>query len=303
MTNTTATIDDLTLLLEVVEAGGYSAASARGKVSKSRLSRRIARLELQVGAVLIKRDSRHFEVTEVGEQVLEYARTIRDSATKAFDVVSDKRGVPSGSLSVACPVAMATVLLAKFASEFLQKYPLVKLSVTTTTGMVESLAERHDIVIHPSSVPLADTNMVARRLQLSRFMLVCAPDRAPYIEDPNQLSDVDVIGWDYMDSKGQWHLVHTDGRNVQVSVKPRFCSDNLLVIREAALAGYGVAPMSELLCGEDLATQRLKVVAPGWGPPSAMLYAIYRSRLTLSVAGRTFIEEFERFLKDVYLAI
>lgn len=59
MTNTTATIDDLTLLLEVVEAGGYSAASARGKVSKSRLSRRIARLELQVGAVLIKRDSRH----------------------------------------------------------------------------------------------------------------------------------------------------------------------------------------------------------------------------------------------------
>ena len=156
-------IDDLALLLEVVEAGGFSAASVRCKIPKSRLSRRIARLEQQMGAALIKRDSRHFEVTELGRKVLEHAATIRDSARLAFGVVQDSRGEPAGELKVACPVAMATFLLARFAAGFVQRYPRVRLSVATTTGMVESLAERYDIVIHPSSVPLADTSMVARR--------------------------------------------------------------------------------------------------------------------------------------------
>ena len=300
MTISTATIDDLALLLEVVEAGGFSAASARCNIPKSRLSRRIARLELRIGAALIKRDSRHFEVTEIGHQVLAHAKTVRDGARMAFGVVSDTLGVPSGALRIACPVAMATALLAKFAAEFVRKYPLVKLSIATTTGMIESLAERHDIVIHPSSAPLADTSMVARRMQLSRFLLVSAPGLTPHIDDPHALSHVDVIGWDYMGSKDQWHLVHADGRSVNIAVRPRLTSDNLLVIREAALSGYGVAPLSDLLCAGDIAAGRLQVVAPGWCPPSATIYAFYRSRLALSVAGRTFIDEFEGFLQGVY---
>ncbi len=292
--------NDLVLLVEVVEAGGFSAASARCGIPKSRLSRRIARLEQQLGVALIKRDSRHFEVTDVGRQLLEHGARIRESASSAATVAQDSLGQPTGDLRVACPVALAAALLARFAVGFVQRYPLVRLSVVTTTGMVESLAERCDIVIHPSSVPLADTTMVARRMLMSRFVLVSAPGAVEPVDDPRALSQRDVIGWDYMGASDRWRLTHDDGRNVDIAVSPRLSSDNLLVLREAVLAGWGVAPMATLMCAADIAAGRLQVVAPGWAPPPAQLYAVYASRRTLSIAGRAFIEEFEGFLREVY---
>ena len=292
--------NDLVLLVEVVEAGGFSAASARCGIPKSRLSRRIARLEQQLGVALIKRDSRHFEVTDVGRQLLEHGARIRESASSAATVAQDSLGQPTGDLRVACPVALAAALLARFAVGFVQRYPQVRLSVVTTTGMVESLAERCDIVIHPSSVPLADTTMVARRMLMSRFVLVSAPGAVEPVDDPRALSQRDVIGWDYMGASDRWRLTHDDGRSVDIAVSPRLSSDNLLVLREAVLAGWGVAPMATLMCAADIAAGRLQVVAPGWAPPPAQLYAVYASRRTLSIAGRAFIEEFEGFLREVY---
>ena len=295
-----AAADDLVLLVEVVEAGGFSAASARCGIPKSRLSRRIARLEQQLGMPLIKRDSRHFEVTDLGRQLLEHGARIRESASSALTVAQDSRGQPTGDLRVACPVALATALLARFAAGFVQRYPLVRLSVVTTTGRVESLAERYDIVVHPSSVPLADTSMVARPMLVSRFVLVSAPGAVEPVEDPRALSQRNVIGWDYMGASDRWRLTHEDGRSVDVAVSPRLSSDNLLVLREAVLAGWGVAPMATLMCAADVAAGRLQIVAPGWAPPPAQLYAVYGSRRTLSTAGRAFVAEFEGFLREVY---
>ncbi len=295
--------DDLVLLFEVVEAGGFSAASARCGIPKSRLSRRIARLEQQLGVALIKRDSRHFDVTDVGRKLLEYGARIRENAGTAFGVAQDSLGQPTGELRVACPVAMAVALLARFAVGFVGRYPLVRLSVVTTTGMVESLAERCDIVIHPAAVPLADTSMVARPLLMTRFVLVCAPGAVAPVEDPRTLAQCDVIGWDYLGATDTWHLTHEDGRSVDVAVSPRLSSDNLLVLREAVLAGWGVAPMATLMCAADVAAGRLQIVAPGWAPPPAQLYAVYGSRRSLSVAGRAFIGEFEEFLREVYRVV
>ena len=135
---------------------------------------------------------------------------------------------------------------------------------------------------------------------MSRFVLVSAPGAVEPVDDPRALSQRDVIGWDYMGASDRWRLTHDDGRNVDIAVSPRLSSDNLLVLREAVLAGWGVAPMATLMCAADIAAGRLQVVAPGWAPPPAQLYAVYASRRTLSIAGRAFIEEFEGFLREVY---
>jgi DNA-binding transcriptional LysR family regulator len=109
-----------------------------------------------------------------------------------------------------------------------------------------------------------------------------------------------VIGWEFMGPHDHWHLVHADGGSVDVEVTPRLVSDNLLVLREAALEGLGIAPMSTLLCAGDIAAGRLQVVAPGWSPPPATLYAIYASRGSLSTAGRVFIDDFASYLSAAY---
>jgi DNA-binding transcriptional LysR family regulator len=293
-------IDDLVLLAAVVEAGGFSAASARTGIPKSRLSRRIAALEQRLGVPLLQRDSRHFEVTETGRQMAEQGARIRDGAEAAWAIARDSRGEPSGHLSVACPVAMAATLLAPFVAEFARDHARVRLSIHTTTGMVETLAERHDIVIHPAAVPLPDSRMVARRLYLAPFALVRAPSATPAPREPQELAACDLLGWDYMGPQQRWRLVHEDGREVEVPVAPRLVCDNLLVLQNAVRAGWGIAPMSTLMCRADVAAGKLEIVLPGWSPPPATMYAVYLSRNALSLAGRLFIDRLAAHLQKVY---
>ncbi len=293
-------VEDLVLLAEVVEAGGFSAASARCGVPKSRLSRRVAHLEQRLGIALIRRDARHFEVTEVGRQLASQGMAIRALAQQAENVVGDLQDEPTGTLAVACPVAIATFVLPRFVSAFIRRYPRVTLTISTTTGMVESLAERFDVVIHPAARQLPDSTMIARRLHVAPFVLVRAAGLGPALDDPMALTQCEVLGWEYLGSQTRWNLVHTDGRCLQVPVTPRLISDNLVVLLEAALAGSGVAPMSTLLCADDLAAGRLEVVSHGWSPPAAVLYAVHASRPAVSMAARVFIDELRAFLEAAY---
>ncbi|NRF70616.1 LysR family transcriptional regulator [Aquincola sp. S2] len=287
------TVEELILLAEVVEAGGFSAASGRTGIPKSRLSRRIAKLEERLGVGLIRRDSRHFEVTELGRQLYERACTIRESAVEAVGLAQDSVGEPTGLLRVACPVALATSLVTRIAASFVRQYPRVQLALTTTLGAADTLAERFDVIIHPSVGALPDSDMVARRLGVAQYALVATPELADTLalHDPEQLAGAETIGWDFMGRRGRWHLAGPAGRTADVNVSERLYSDNLLVVRAAVLEGAGVAPMSRFLCQSDIDAGRLQVVLPGWGPPPLTLYAIYGSRRALSTAGGRFINE------------
>ena len=205
--------------------------NARCGVPKSRLSRRVAHLEQRIGIALIRRDERHFEVTEVGRQLASQGMAIRALAQQAENVVGDLQDEPTGTLAVACPVAIATFVLPRFVSAFIRRYPRVTLTISTTTGMVESLAERFDVVIHPAARQLPDSTMIARRLHVAPFVLVRAAGLGPALDDPMALTQCEVLGWEYLGSQTRWNLVHTDGRCLQVPVTPRLISDNLGVLR------------------------------------------------------------------------
>jgi DNA-binding transcriptional LysR family regulator len=293
MTTLMGTVEELILLAEVVEAGGFSAASGRTGIPKSRLSRRIAKLEERLGVGLIRRDSRHFEVTELGQQLYQRACTIRESALSAVGLAQDSHGEPNGLLRVACPVALAAAFVARIAAAFVRQHPRVQLALTTTLGSADTLTERFDVIIHPSVGTLPDSDMVARRLGIGAYALVAAPALADglSLQEPDQLAEVPTIGWDFMGRRGRWHLVGPGGRTADVKISEQLYSDNLIVVRAAALEGAGVAPLARAQCQPDIDAGRLRIVLPGWAPPPLTFYAIYPSRRALSTAGARFIND------------
>ncbi len=110
------------MLVEVVEAGGFSAASQRTGIPKSRLSRRIAALEERLGVALLMRNTRHFEVTEMGKEMFQRGLKIRDETRTALAMAQEGRGEPSGLLRVACPIALAWFLISDVAIAFARAY-------------------------------------------------------------------------------------------------------------------------------------------------------------------------------------
>jgi DNA-binding transcriptional LysR family regulator len=281
---------DLMMLVEVVEAGGFSAASQRTGIPKSRLSRRIAALEQRLGVALLMRNARHFEVTELGQEMFQRGLKIRDETRAALAMAQEGRNEPSGALRVACPIALASFLIADIAIAFARSHPRVCLTLKTTVG--STLDEHFDLIIQPARRTLADSSMVAQQLLASPYVLVASPTlikEAGFPADPRHPMEWPSIGWSFDEHAAKWTLSGPQGATAVVPVKPRLHSDSLLVIRKAAIAGIGVAQLPLVLCQKDIDEGALGIVAPGWAPLPMSIYALYPSRNHLTHAGRLFL--------------
>src|SRR6478609_6579639 len=100
-------LNDLQFFAIVVEHGGYAAAERALGIPKSRLSRRVAQLEADLGVRLLQRSTRKFAVTDVGQSVYRHAQSMLAEAQAARDAVDRVAAVPRGTVRVSCPVTLA----------------------------------------------------------------------------------------------------------------------------------------------------------------------------------------------------
>lgn len=285
--------DDLMALVAVVEAGGFNAASTRFDVPVSRLSRRVAALERKMGVALLLRDARRFRVTEVGLRTYQHGVALRAGMQDAMAHARNSLDEPGGHLRVACPMAMGVAVVGPLVLEFMRQHARVRITLESTDGRPAAFSDPVDLLIQPSTEPLRDSSLVARKLMDARYLLVAAPElhaALPNTAPPDGWPVVPAIGWTFAPQADFWSLVNAAGDSAELAVASRFASDNLLLIRDAALAGVGVAQLPPALCAADVAAGRLRVVAPGWSPACVSIYALYPSRRALTLAGRLFVE-------------
>lgn len=289
-------VDDLIALVLVVEAGGFNTASMRHNIPVSRLSRRIASLEKRLGVSLLVRSSRRFRVTEIGERMVQHGLAIRAETRNALAMAQDTLKEPAGHLRVSCPIVMATGLVGRLCIEFVKRHPKVTLTLDSTDGRPSPSGEAADLLIRPIIDELPDSTMVSRKLGDFPYALAATPALCESLGQPATpqalaaLPDgCPAIGWTFSPHPSRWLLRGPGDAEVELDVQPRFTSDSLLQIHQAALAGIGIARLPLALCGNDLAQGRLCLVAPGWAPPTISIHALYPSRRDLTLAGRQFL--------------
>lgn len=293
MSDLVPTVEELLLLVEVIEAGGFTAASAKTGIPKSRLSRRIMQLEERLSGCVIERNSRRFRVTELGWRLHEHGLLIRSETRAAMFSALERTSQPSGPLRIACPSVLAESLVTDIALEFALRYPRVRVELNTTYGFGKPMSAPNDLVIFPSLDTLPDSDMVAIKLADYPHLLVARSDcfaASDWPDTPLMLMDKAAIGWDGEKSSSTWLLMGPDNQSIDVRMSIRFCADNLLTLHRAVVAGLGVARLPAMLCNNQIEQGLLRVITPGWSPPPVSMYAQYSSRRSLSMAGRAFLE-------------
>ena len=299
-----ATVEELLLLVEVVDASGYRAASERTGIPRSSLSRRISALEDRLGVCLITRNSRRFEVTDMGRHLLQQGLNIREAAQVAISAAHDSAGVPSGDLRVACPMALSAVALGPMAVRFAKQHPRVRVFLSTTRGTSEALAQNFDIVIHPSSQALPDSDVVAQQLVQVPYGLFASPQLLQGSAKgmkPQELSDLEAIGWNSGDTRTAWLVQDEEGHSEEIRLQVRFVTDNLLAVKAACIAGLGVARLPVALAADALEKGGLVQLVPDWTLAKMSVYALYPSRRRLSLAGQQFLQWIKPTLETLVL--
>jgi DNA-binding transcriptional LysR family regulator len=246
-----------------------------------------------LGVTLLSRNARKFQVTDVGRRIYEHGLSMRAQAQNAVTIARESLDEPTGHLRVQCPMALGASLVGSLAIEFVRKYPRAAVTLVTTDGRTSAFSDPVDLLIQPSTKTLPDSSLVARKLVDSHYLLVASPallDGLRRPSAPQDLGGCPVIGWTFSTPVSRWLMAHPEQGRAEVAVEPRLTTDNLMLVRDAALAGVGIAQLPEVLCDADLRAGRLQVVLPGWAPPTITIHALFPSRRVLTPGGRTFLD-------------
>jgi DNA-binding transcriptional LysR family regulator len=260
---------DLETFVVVADAGGVSPAARRLGLPKSIVSRRLSRLEQELGAQLLTRTTRGAALTEAGATFREHAARVCAEMQAARDSIAPEGDV-RGLLRVSAPLSFGATHIAPVFAELARRHPRLQVHAAYSDKYVDLVAEGFDAAIRFGH--LADSSLVARRIRPIRGRVVASPayvaaHGAPQTPDEIPAHPALLQGtesWRFTVA-GSLHTVHPQGR---------FKADNGPALVAGALAGLGIAALPDFLIEEHLATGALVPLLVDYPMPEAGLYVV-----------------------------
>ena len=290
------------LFADVMAHKGFSAASRITGIPKSRISRRMARLEKDLGHQLIHRNSRKFSLTADGDVFLRHCRELRESARAAYDAMAQVHSEPRGTVRLSCPVTIAQSELSRALPRFLAQYPGIRLNVHVLNRPVDPVVEGVDLAIRVRPEIEDSSVLVARKLAVSRSLLAISPtllDAKHPVREPEDLAGFKTIAMSSAsDGEAHWDLEGPNGLRHTHVHQPNYIVDDLQMLIQATCQGSGLAMLPEYLCREELLKGGLVRMLPEWGTPTGILHVVYPARRTLVPAVRHLLDFLEATFLD-----
>ncbi|MBS0450408.1 MAG: LysR family transcriptional regulator [Proteobacteria bacterium] len=287
-------LNDMVYFAEVAERGGFAAAGRALGIPKSRLSRRVADLETQLGVQLLQRSTRSLSLTPAGELYLRHCVAMRDAAQAAAEAVAQVQTEPRGKVRITCPVTLAQSAVGPLLPRFMQRYPAVRVEMLTLNRPVDPVEEGVDIALRVRPVIEDSATLVAKNFGESRGMLVANPEmlrRQGPVQTPHDLERLDTVAMSAAgDGRAVMRLEGPGGAEYVLHHTPRYLVDDLATLQFAVLAGTGAGVLPDYMCRADLRNGRLREVLPGWGPHPGICHAVFPQRRALVPAVRKLID-------------
>jgi len=286
----------------VADTGSISGAAERLEVAKSAVSRRLRDLETHLGVELLHRTTRHLALTPSGEAFYHRARRLLADLDEAEEAVTREHGELTGTLRVAAPLSFGLMHLQPAVAAFMTMHPGVEFDLDLDDRESDLVGEGFDLGLRLAQLP--DSTLIARKLAPIRNVAVASPDylaRRGTPTHPADLADHDCLVysnvpesrvWGYHDARGRWQSVR--GRR-------RLRVNNGDFLREAAIAGAGVAIEPTFIVHRAVADGRLVPILTDVAWPEIGAYAVYPQTRHLSARVRAFVDFLaERFAGDPY---
>ncbi|NDZ18552.1 LysR family transcriptional regulator [Variovorax sp. WS11] len=292
-------IRELDVFLRVTEETSFSAAARSLDCDPSTVSKLIQRLEDRLQVRLFHRTSRVLKLTREGQQFLESAHRVMDALEEAENGLTQSRAVASGVLRINSPLLIAQHQLSPLVPEFLEKHPGMRVEFILTGTPIDLFENQIDISFQSGNIP--DSSMVARRIATTRWTLCAAPRYLAKAGVPRTVEDLrahNCLNFLAGSFRSTWPM-QVRGDAAAIEVKGNIGSNSAELLRSFAGEGMGIARLSELLVGADLASGRLvRVLEAFQHEAEEPLFVVYPSKRNLSLRVRAFLD----FLNDKFKA-
>jgi DNA-binding transcriptional LysR family regulator len=285
-------LNEMLVFARVAQAGSFTTAAAALGMPKSTVSRKVSELEARLGARLLNRTTRKLSLTDVGRTYYDHCARIVGEIEDAERAVSRLQEVPRGLLRVTTGVNPG--YLTPILSEYMRRYPEVRVEIFSTGRTVDLVEERFDLAIRAGA--LSDSSLIARSLGQISWYLVGAPAYLKKRGRPRTLDDLkqhDCITFGTSASDGSLRLGR-GGKPADVPVASRLLVNDFEVVHDAALAALGLALLPAYLCLDDLRAKRLERVLRDWSTPPTPIHVVYPTARHLSPTVKSFVDHLQQ---------
>jgi LysR family transcriptional regulator AphB len=289
-TRPTGVLDDLDLFVAVAQHSSFAEAARRTVVGTSSVSRAVARLEEQLGVVLLRRTSRKVVLTDEGRQLLQYAAPHVDGLKEALAATAEQRAQPSGLVRITAPTYTGATRVARALAAFALAHPQIRIDLDASNELNDLLEEGFDFAIRVG--PIVDADFVVRHLWRGEFGLFAAPafvrgalgGRTAIARERLERGPCIVLR-----SSAIWRFRDAKGRAAEVKPGVRFAVNDPRGALEVARQGLGIA-LAPLDAVADGAGELVALTTELGAPEPIDLFVVYPTRRMLPLRVRLTID-------------
>lgn len=254
---------DMQMLAAVVDGGSIAAGARAMRVTPSATSKRLAAMEQRLGVQLLHRTTRHLRITVEGASYLERARNLLSLVHDLERTTREERTALRGEVRLTAPALLGQEVVTGVLARLLLEHPELTVHLDLSDRCVDLASEPFDLAVRVAA-KLSSPELVARRIATVQTTLVASPgylSRRGTPPNVASLSEHAMLELAHDADRGNWHLQTAHGLRI-VPVRPVFVCTRLAAIRQAAIAGVGIARLPTYLIQDDLAAGRLEQLLP-----------------------------------------
>ncbi len=279
--------DDVSIFTAVIERGSFTLAASKLNIPSSTVSRRVSKLEADLGIQLIERTSRKMRLTEKGkiffEQCAPHINNLKENAT---ELMASRDGI-QGKLKVTAPTFLGSEVLGDWFADFVKNNKSIELEIVLSNRYEDILDEEIDLAIRVG--PLEDSKFIAQHLFTSSFVLCASPQ---YIETSKRISSPHDIHAHHAilisHQNNEWEFKHLKtSATIKVKSHGRMRSNDINLTRRAVSSGLGIAFLPALSVAPMISSGELISLLDDYELlPKSDIYVVYPSKKYLSKKAR-----------------
>ncbi|GMM90494.1 LysR substrate-binding domain-containing protein [Vibrio fortis] len=286
--------DDYIIFYHLIEQGSFSGAAKQMQLTKSVVSKRIAKLEQDLGVQLLYRTTRSIKLSEAGQSFYEQAKRVYQAVATAEESIVGLGQSLSGSIKITVPTISGELILPGVIAEFNERYPDINIDMDLDNRFVDIVNDRFDLAIRTGVLP--DSSLIARKL-VDAHWVVCASPKYLAVngkpESPKELVKHNCLAYSYQETGAKEWAFKAGDELYQVKVDGNLCTNNSSALRNVALLGQGIIYVPRVLIHDDLEQGRLIQLFQGQTAKCLGIYAVYPYT-------RQQPEKVKRFIEHLY---
>ncbi|WP_320201811.1 LysR family transcriptional regulator (plasmid) [Agrobacterium sp. rho-13.3] len=285
-------LDEIFAFIAVVDAGSFSGGGQAIGLTRSAVGKAVTRLETRLGVRLLYRTTRKMSVTDDGRVFYEHCSRVVSLLEETEASVGQKSAIPTGLLRLTVPEGFGRTHVLPSLQRYMEEWPDLQVDVNFSDRIADMVEDGFDLAVRIGTSG-TDTRLISRVVAEHKSIICASPaylDRRGRAEIPDDLASHDCLSFKSGSSKQPWRLREIDGTWSTVGGRGRLRLDSGEAIRDAAIAGMGVAYLPSFLVKEAIADRRLEPILTAFETQTIPIIVVYPSKRYLSAKVRRFID-------------